>query len=70
MLPYTDQEWEELPHVIITRDSHWDHSLHDKEPSQVHIAHLTKVVNDMAHITHAERTFDDQGRCDTGPWVQ
>jgi hypothetical protein len=62
MHPFTDQEWEELPHVILTRDSQWNPSMHDKEPGEEHIAQLTKVVNDMAHITQAERRFDDQGR--------
>jgi hypothetical protein len=36
--------------------------MHDKEPGEDHIAHLTKMVNDMAHTTQAERRFDDQGR--------
>jgi len=29
MRPYTDQEWEELPHVIITHDAGWDPSILD-----------------------------------------
>jgi hypothetical protein len=62
MCPFTDQEWEELPHVILTRDTQWNPSTHDNESGEDHIAHLTKVVNDMAHTTQAERRFDDQGR--------
>eukprot|EP00934_Nitzschia_sp_Nitz4_P004676 Nitzschia sp. Nitz4//scaffold468_size5769//118//5631//NITZ4_009203-RA/size5769-snap-gene-0.0-mRNA-1//-1//CDS//3329552515//4666//frame0 len=27
--PYTDSEWEELPHVIMTSDVDWDPSVHD-----------------------------------------
>jgi hypothetical protein len=62
MRPITEQQWEELLHAIITRDSQWGPSLHDKEPSEDHVAHLTKMVNDMAHITYAEISFHDQGR--------
>ena len=29
--PYTDTEWETLPHVIWTRDSDWDPSIFDHE---------------------------------------
>ena len=31
LCPYTDMEWETLPHVIWTRDSDWDPAIFDHE---------------------------------------
>ena len=29
--PHTDQEWEDLPHVVLTSDAEWDPSVLDHE---------------------------------------
>ena len=29
MHPYTDKEWDKLPHVIVTADTNWDPSIFD-----------------------------------------
>jgi hypothetical protein len=31
MCPHTDQEWEELPHVLLTEDTNWDPTHMDHE---------------------------------------
>jgi hypothetical protein len=31
MRPHTDQEWEELPHVLLTEDANWDPTHLDHE---------------------------------------
>jgi hypothetical protein len=31
MHPHTDQEWEELPHVLLTEDANWDPTHMDHE---------------------------------------
>ena len=33
MCPYTDKEWDELPHIHITREEDWDSSILDHEQS-------------------------------------
>jgi len=33
MRPYTDEEWEELPHIVMTSDETWDPTVHDHDLS-------------------------------------
>jgi hypothetical protein len=34
MRPFTDDEWEELPHVFLTRNKEWDPSIMDHDPTE------------------------------------
>ena len=42
-MPYTDDEWLELPHVGLTSDGNWDPSILDHKLSVDEMKHGSKV---------------------------
>lgn len=56
--PFTDHEWEDLPHILLTQDNDWepsilDHEIEDKSGWQENLVPTPRDDND--------RKFDDRG---------
>ena len=74
MHPYTDKEWDELPHIHITREEDWDPSIlnheqsddqdwYDQQPSMLLLFPLFDERGDLYHHIEAHAScFDPFGR--------
>ena len=58
MRPYTNKEWEDLPHVILTADADWDPSIMDNK--QEDNKEWYNAMQDLSILT-ADGLFDDIG---------
>lgn len=56
--PYTDTEWDNMPHVILTTDTNWDSSVIDHELEEGKEWYDT--MQDLPDIEH-DLLFDDVG---------
>ena len=58
MRPYSDQEWDSLPHVILTADTDWDPSILDSE--QEDNEEWFNAMEDLPRLT-PDPLFDEYG---------
>lgn len=70
MRPYTDKELDELPHVLLTRDSEWLPDEFDDEPDTGHFDDISKLISktyqeDTLQLSRTIPTTYDSGtkRC-------
>ena len=58
MRPYTDHEWETLPHVVLTSDVNWDPTVLDNITSDTDT--WFDAVSDLADLPNDDH-FDQYG---------
>ena len=64
MRPYTDKEWLELPHVILTSDVEWDPSLYDDDSPTLHdLEPIPPIDYSVAQVCHHPISVQHLERC-------